>query len=140
MKTLAQLNEEVWKEYEKNKKPACQYLTRNGYTIIQCELNGCNGTTYVHFGQDLHADIVIDWQALGNTIYVTKVTDKVIQFLFDEIYLDEDHPFLAEMCYINDVDDYVDHFLEELNYKNHEKLLRRIYPDCDEDEVRYFME
>lgn len=142
MKTLAQLNEEVWKEYEKTKKPACQYLTRNGYTIVQCELDGCNGTTYVHFGQDLHPDIVINWQALGNTIYVIKVTDKIISFLFDEIYLDDENPFLAEMCYIrgaDGTDDELDHFLKEVNYRNHEKLLRRIYPDCDEDDVHSFM-
>lgn len=40
MKTLAQLNEEVWEEYEKTKKPVCQYLVRNGYCIVQCELDG----------------------------------------------------------------------------------------------------
>lgn len=139
MKTLSQLNEEVWKEYEKTKKPACQWLVRNGYYIVQCELNGACGTTYVHLEDDYHVDIVINWQALGNTIHIQKITDKVIEFLFDEIYCDEENPFLAEMCYIDDVGDYVDHFLEELNYKNHEKLVRKIYPDADEDEVRYFM-
>ena len=90
MKTLAQLNEEVWEEYEKTKKPVCRYLVRNGYRIVQCECDGANGTTYVHLKDDLHTDIVINWQALGNTIYVTKVTDKVIKFLIDEIYLVED--------------------------------------------------
>ena len=141
MKTLAQLNEEVWEEYEKTKKPACQYLVRNGYKIIQCECNGANGITYVHLEDDLHTDIVIDWQALGNTIYVTKVTDKVIKFLIDEIYLVED-PLSVEMYSIFIADgttDSLENFLEETNYKYHEKLVRRIYPDCDEADVRYFM-
>lgn len=141
MKTLAQLNEEVWEEYEKTKKPVCQYLVRNGYRIIQCELNGSNGTTYVHLEDDLHTDIVINWQALGNTIYVTKVTDKVIKFLIDEIYLVED-PLSVEMYSIFIADgtaDSLENFLEETNYKYHEKLVRRIYPDCDEADVRYFM-
>lgn len=87
MKTLAQLNQEVWEEYEKSKKSVCQYLVRNGYKIIQCEYDGANGTTYVHLEDDLHTDIVINWQACGNTIYVTKITDKVIKFLIDEIFV-----------------------------------------------------
>lgn len=87
MKTLTQLNQEVWEEYEKTKKPACQYLVRNGYKIIQCEYDGTNGTTYVHLEDDLQTDIVINWQACGVTIYVAKVTDKVIKFLVDEIFL-----------------------------------------------------
>lgn len=141
MKTLAQLNQEVWKEYEKTKKPVCQYLVRNGYKIIQCECDGANGTTYVHLEDDLRTDIVIDWQALGNTIYVTKVTDKVIKFLFDEIFLVEDHDSLAAYYIFgaDGVDDSLENFLKETNYKYHEKLVRRIYPDCDEDDVRYFM-
>lgn len=141
MKTLAQLNEEVWEEYEKTKKPVCQYLVRNGYKIVQCELNGANGTTYVHLEDDLHTDIVINWQALGNTIYVTKVTDKVIKFLIDEIFLVED-PLSVEMYSIFSADgtaDSLENFLEETNYKYHEKLVRRIYPDCDEADARYFM-
>lgn len=103
MKTLAQLNKEVWEEYEKTKKPVCQYLIRNGYKIVQCECNGANGTTYVHLEDDLRTDIVINWQALGNTIYVTKVTDKVIKFLIDEIYLVED-PLSVEMYSIFSAD------------------------------------
>ena len=87
MKTLTQLNQEVWEEYEKTKKPVCQYLVRNGYKIIQCEYDGTNGTTYVHLEDDLQTDIVINWQACGVTIYVAKVTDKVIKFLVDEIFL-----------------------------------------------------
>lgn len=87
MEKLAQLNEEVWKEYEKTKKPVCKYLKRNGYTIVQCEYDGAKGITYVHLEDDLHTDIVINWQACGNTIYVTKVTDKVIKFLIDEIFV-----------------------------------------------------
>lgn len=141
MKTLAQLNEEVWEEYEKTKKPVCQYLVRNGYKIVQCECDGANGTTYVHLEDYLHTDIVINWQALGNTIYVTKVTDKVIKFLIDEIYLVED-PLSVEMYSIFIADgttDSLENFLEETNYKYHEKLVRRIYPDCDEADVRYFM-
>ena len=141
MKTLAQLNQEVWKEYEKTKKPVCQYLIRNGYKIIQCEYDGTNGTTYVHLEDDLYTDIVINWQACGNTIYVAKVTDKVIKFLIDEIYLVED-PLSVEMYSIFIADgtaDSLENFLEETNYKYHEKLVRRIYPDCDEADVRYFM-
>ena len=114
MKTLAQLNQEVWKEYEKTKKPVCQYLIRNGYKIIQCELNGTNGTTYVHLENDLHVDIVINWQACGNTIYVTKVTDKVIKFLINEIFVAE--PDSLGAFYIvgaDGVDDNLESFLEK---------------------------
>ena len=115
MKTLTQLNEEVWEEYEKTKKPVCQYLVRNGYRIVQCECNGANGTTYVHLEDDLRTDIVINWQALGNTIYVTKVTDKVIKFLIDEIYLVE-NPDSLGAYYIfgaDGVDDSLENFLKK---------------------------
>ena len=115
MKTLAQLNQEVWEEYEKTKKPVCQYLVRNGYKIIQCELNGTNGTTYVHLEDDLYTDIVINWQACGITIYVNKITDKVIKFLFDEIFLVEDPDTLGG-CYISGadgVDDNLENFLKK---------------------------
>lgn len=122
MKTLAQLNKEVWEEYEKTEKPVCQYIARNGYKIVQCECDGAYGTTYVHLEDDLHTDIVINWQALGNTIYVTKVTDKVIKFLIDEIFLVED-PLSVEMYSIFFADgttDSLESFLEETNYKYHE--------------------
>ena len=61
------------------KKSVCQYIARNGYKIVQCECNSTYGTTDVHLEDDLHTDIAINWQALGNTLYVTKVTDKVIK-------------------------------------------------------------
>ena len=115
MKTLAQLNKEVWEEYEKTKKPVCQYIARNGYEIVQCECNGANGTTYVHLEDDLHTDIVINWQALGISIYVAKVTDKVIKFLIDEIFLVED-PLSVEMYSIFFADgttDSLESFLED---------------------------
>ena len=115
MKTLAQLNQEVWEEYEKTKKPVCQYLVRNGYKIIQCEYNGANGTTYVHLEDDLHTDIVINWQALGINIYVAKVTDKVIKFLFDEIFLVEDPDSLGAYYIFgaDGVDDNLENFLKK---------------------------
>ena len=115
MKTLAQLNQEVWEEYEKIKKPVCQYLVRNGYKIIQCEYNGANGTTYVHLEDDLHTDIVINWQALGINIYVAKVTDKVIKFLFDEIFLVEDPDSLGAYYIFgaDGVDDNLENFLKK---------------------------
>ena len=114
MKTLAQLNQEVWEEYEKTKKPVCQYLARNGYKIIQCEYDGTIGTTYVHLEVDLHTDIVINWQALGINIYVAKVTNKVIKFLFDEIFLVE-NPDLLGAYYIfgaDGVDDSLENFFK----------------------------
>ena len=114
MKTLVQLNEEVWQEYEKTKKPVCQYLKRNGYKIIQCEYDGTNGTTYVHLEDDLLTDIVINWQACGNTIYVTKTTDKVIKFLFDEIFLVDPDSLGAYYIIGEDgVDDNLESFLEK---------------------------
>ena len=115
MKTLAQINQEVWEEYEKTKKPVCQYLVRNGYKIIQCEYDGSNGTTYVHLEDDLHTDIVINWQALGINIYVAKVTDKVIKFLFDEIFLVEDSDSLGAYYILgaDGVDDSLENFLKK---------------------------
>ena len=120
MKTLAQLNQEVWEEYEKTKKPACQYLKRNGYKIIQCEYDGTNGITYVHLEDDLHTDIVINWQACGNTIYVTKTTDKVIKFLFDEIFLVEDPDSLGAYYIFgaDGVDDNLENFLKKQKESN----------------------
>lgn len=117
MKTLAQLNQEVWEEYEKTKKPVCQYLVRNGYKIIQCEYDGSNGTTYVHLEDDLHTDIVINWQALGINIHVAKVTDKVIKFLFDEIFLVEDSDSLGAYYILgaDGVDDSLENFLKKLS-------------------------
>ena len=127
MKTLAQLNEEVWQEYEKTKKPVCQYLVRNGYKIIQCEYNGKNGTTYVHLEDDLHTDIVINWQACGNTIYVTKVTDKVIKFLFDEIFVTDPDSLGAYYIIREDgVDDDLESFLEKTRRYKMNKLYEKI--------------
>ena len=121
MKTLAQLNQEVWEEYEKAKKPVCQYLVRNGYKIIHCEYDGSNGTTYVHLEDDLHTDIVINWQALGINIYVAKVTDKVIKFLFDEIFLVEDSDSLGAYYILgaDGVDDSLENFLK--NYYKYQE-------------------
>ena len=114
MKKLSQLNQEVWKEYEEAKKPVCQYLVRNGYKIIQCEYDGTNGTTYVHLEDDLHTDIVINWQACGNTIYVNKVTDKVIKFLNDEIFVTNPDSLGAFYIFGADcVDDNLESFLEK---------------------------
>lgn len=114
MKTVAQLNQEVWEEYEKTKKPVCQYLVRNGYKIIQCEYDGTNGTTYVHLEDDLHTDIVINWQACGNTIYVNKVTDKVIKFLFDEIFVTDPDSLGAYYIFGADgIDDNLENFLKK---------------------------
>ena len=123
MKKLTQLNQEVWEEYEETKKPVCQYLVRNGYKIIQCEYNGANGTTYVHLEDDLHTDIVINWQACGNTIYVNKVTDKVIKFLFDEIFLVEDPDSLGAYYILgaDGVDDSLENFLKEIYHKYQEQ-------------------
>ena len=127
MKTLAQLNEEVWQEYEKTKKPVCQYLVRNGYKIIQCEYNGTNGTTYVHLEDDLHTDIVINGQACGNTIYVTKVTDKVIKFLFDEIFVTDPDSLGAYYIIGEDgVDDDLESFLEKTRRYKMNKLYEKI--------------
>ena len=112
MKTLTQLNQEVWEEYEETKKPVCKYLVRNGYKIIQCEYDGTNGTTYVHLEDDLQTDIVINWQACSITIYVNKVTDKVIKFLFDEIFLvDPDSLGAYYILGADGVDDNLENFL-----------------------------
>ena len=117
MKTLTQLNQEVWEEYEKTKKPACQYLVRNGYKIIQCEYDGTNGTTYVHLEDDLQTDIVINWQACGNTIYVAKITDKVIKFLFDEIFLVDPDSLGGYYIFGADgVDDNLENFLKKYTF------------------------
>ena len=118
MKTLAQLNEEVWQEYKKTKKPVCKYLKRNEYTIVQCEYDGAKGTTYVHLEDDLHTDIVINWQACGNTISVTEVTDKVIKFLIDEIFA-TDPDSLGEYYIFgaDGIDFNLESFLEKNGYK-----------------------
>ena len=123
MKTLAQLNEETLKEYEKTKKPVCQYLVRNGYKIIQCEYDGAKGTTYVHLEDDLHTDIVINWQALGINIHVAKVTDKVIKFLFDEIFLVEDPDSLGAYYILgaDGVDDSLENFFKKNYHKYQEQ-------------------
>ena len=119
MKTLAQLNQEVWEEYEKARKPVCQYLVRNGYKIIQCEYDGAKVTTYVHLEDDLHTDIVINWQACGINIYVDKVTDKVIKFLFDEIFLtDPDSLGAYYISGADGTDDNLESFLKKYRRNN----------------------
>ncbi len=82
MKKLSDFNEEVWNEYETTKKPVEKVLRRQGYVIHQKQNHGGCGETEVSLDGLL---LRINWQACGAHISVDTITDKVLDFLKQEI-------------------------------------------------------
>lgn len=90
-KTLSDLNQEVWDEYEITKKPVEKTLIRPKYVIHQKQNNSNYGETEVFIDGEL---LRINWQACNACIYVDAITDKVLDFLKQEIIDVEDFDLL----------------------------------------------
>ena len=148
MKTLRDLNNEVYHLYQETKKPVYIDCKINNHHIIQKQSDGNAGWTYITLAN--REKITINWQATNANIFIDKVSEPVLDFLYEALLeYEENQDLIEDYYYVNiknnpvDSDDLVcilNRYSLEMNYKNHEKLVRRIYPDCDEDEVCYFME
>ena len=148
MKTLRDLNNEVYHLYQETKKPVSIDCKINNHHIIQGQSDDNAGWTYITLAN--REKITINWQTTNANIFIDKVSEPVLDFLYEALLeYEENQDLIEDYYFVNiknnpvDSDDLVcilNRYSLEMNYKNHEKLVKRIYPDCDEDEVHYFME
>lgn len=148
MKTLRALNNEVYLQYLKTKNPVSIDCRINNIHIIQDQPASNAGWSHIYLENG--ENIMIKWQASNANIFIDKVSEPILNFLYESLLKYEENQDLVEdYYYVNIKNNPVDsdtlvyilnQYSLEMNYKNHEKLVRRIYPDCDEEEVRYFME
>ena len=123
MKTLRALNNEVYRWYQDTKKPVYIDCQIKGCHIIQNQSTDSAGWTYVTLANG--EKITINWQATNANIFIDKVSDDIMDFLYEAIIKRERKCALETYYFVNIDNNVVDSdFLEDifLDY-NMKKLL-----------------
>lgn len=123
MKTLRALNNEVYRWYQDTKKPVYIDCQIKGCHIIQKQSTNSAGWTYVTLANG--EKITINWQATNANIFIDKMSDDIMDFLYEAIIKRERKCALEAYYFVNFDNNVVDSdFLENifLHY-NMKKLL-----------------
>ena len=130
MKTLRALNNEVYRWYQETKKPVSVCCQINNNIITQEQPTSNAGWTYVTLANG--EKITINWQATNANIFIDKVSDDIMDFLYETIIKRERKIALETYYFVNienDLGDFLDTVFLDYNYKK--------YMEEIENETRY---